>query len=105
MKNLLVLCLLLVNCGQGPAGNSGASGPQGPAGADNSVTVVQFCPGSVPSYPNVFPEVGIVINNQIYAVYSTLGGFLTLLMPGYYASNAVGSACNFTVNADGTISN
>lgn len=68
------------------------------------VAPVQFCPG-VPSYPSTFPEVGFIINGSIYAVYSTNGGFMTLIPPGYYSSDGVGSSCNFTVNADNTITN
>lgn len=79
-----------------------ASGTNGAPGT--VVAPVQFCPGTS-SYPSTFPEVGFLINGTIYAVYSSLDGFLTALPPGYYASNAVGSSCNFTVNVDGTITN
>jgi hypothetical protein len=69
------------------------------------VTVVQFCPASfVPTYPSTFPEVGFVINGQIYAVYSLNNGFLTLLTPGNYSSDGVNASCNFVVNSDGTVS-
>lgn len=84
----------------GPAGrdgNDGATGPQGPAGADGQIaTVVPLCPG-VSSYPGVFVEAALCINNQLYGVYSANGGFLTELPPGNYTSNAIGSACNLTV--------
>ncbi len=117
MKKLL-LCLLLVGCaGQtgspgyngsngvdgapgatGPKGDTGDTGAQGPKGADGTVVItVQFCPGAVATYPSVFPEYGICLNNQIFAVYSANGGFLALIPPGVYSSNAIGSACNFTV--------
>lgn len=94
----VVLALLTNACGpQGPQGATGATGLQGPPGANGTqITVIQFCPGT-PSYPSTFPEVGLCINEQIYAVYSANDGFLTLVTPGYYASNAIGSACNFTV--------
>lgn len=92
---------------QGITGNDGipgVTGPQGPAGADGTqISVVQFCPNDVPTYPTTFPEVGLLINGSIYAVYSTPGAFLTLIPPGLYTSAAVGSSCNFTVNADGTV--
>lgn len=90
---------------QGSQGVPGQSitGPQGPPGAPGTngtdstpVTVVQFCPGT-PSYPSTFPEVGICLAGSIYAVYSANDGFLTLIPPGQYNSNAVGSACTFTV--------
>jgi hypothetical protein len=130
MKKLILCMMLLSACGQGPAGVNGTNGygctvsqvgvsdiaPDGGAlisctNGTSSLLLngtiiqpVQFCPGT-PNYPAVFPEVGFKINNQIYAVYSLNNGFLTLLTPGYYSSNAVGSACNFTVNTDGTITN
>lgn len=58
---------------------------------------IQFCPGVTPSYPTTFPEVGFCINNVLYAVYSANNGFLTVIPTGYYNSNAIGSACSFTV--------
>jgi hypothetical protein len=125
MKKLMIISvLLLAACGpgkngqngvqglpgaQGPAGDTGPqgnTGPQGPAGANGStITVVQFCAGVTPSYPSTFPEIGFLINGSVYAVYSANDGFLTYLPPGVYTSNAVGSACNFTLNADGTVTN
>lgn len=69
------------------------------------LTPIQFCPNVVPTFPTVFPEVGFLISGSIYAVYSANDGFLTVIPPGTYTSNAVGSACNFTVNANGTVSN
>lgn len=100
----------------GPAGATGAigvTGPvgdRGPAGLDGTngsngteITIVQFCPGT-PSYPSTFPEIGFVINGGIYAVYSANDGFMTYLPPGLYQSNAIGSSCTFTINADGSVS-
>jgi len=123
MKKLILLTMLTA-CGdayvpivgpqgpqgsQGPAGEKGDAGAdgqdgqdgqQGPAGADGTViTVVQFCPNHTPNYPSTFPEFGLCIEGQLYAVYSTNGGFLALIPPGTYSSNAVGSACTFTVSA------
>lgn len=85
-------------------GLTGPIGLTGPAGSPGTVvTPIQFCPGT-PSYPSTFPEYGLVIGSNIYAVYSTNGGFLALLPPGEYVSNAVGSSCDFIVNYNGTIS-
>lgn len=82
----------------GPKGDQGDTGPDGRPGADGTlVTLIKFCPTAVASYPLVFPEYGICVNNQIYAVYSANGGFLTVIPPGAYNSNAIGSACNFIV--------
>lgn len=111
MRKLVVLSLLigLAACCQkgdqgviGPVGIPGQEGPvgrQGDAGVPGTaITVIQFCPGVVPTYPTTFPEVGFCIEGQIYAVYSKNDGFLTLIPPGNYNSNAVGSSCNFTVD-------
>lgn len=84
----------------GQPGVDGHAGATGPAGADSTIaTIVQLCPGA-PSYPGVFVEVALCINNELYGVYSANGGFLTKLPPGYYNSNGIGSACNLTVYAD-----
>lgn len=84
----------------GAPGRDGAVGPQGPAGAAGAdgqpARVVELCPGAT-VYPTVFVEVALCINNRLYGVYSSLGGFLTELPPGNYSSNAIGSACNLTV--------
>ena len=94
---------------QGPQGVPGQIGPQGPTGLPGTpgangtiVRTVQFCPGT-PSYPSTFPEVGICLDNNLYAVHSTNGGFLTLITPGRYSSNAVGSRCSFTVFSNCTV--
>jgi hypothetical protein len=101
----LLAVIILVGCGQGPAGQTGSQGAPGlpgdsvtgPAGADGTqITPVQFCIGT-PVYPSTFPETGLCINNQIYAVYSVNDGFLTLIPPGAYSSDGVNSSCNFTV--------
>lgn len=82
---------------QGPTGAPGIAGPQGEPGVDASpVTVVQLCPGTT-VYPNKFVEVAFCIDGQLYGTYSANGGFSTLLPPGVYSSNGVGSSCNFTI--------
>lgn len=107
---LLLILMLITGCspdkgdtgepGQtvvGPVGPPGAPGNDGKDGQDaNPVTMLQLCPGTT-TYPSVFVEYAICLQNQLYAVYSTHGGFLALLPPGAYHSNAVGSSCNFTV--------
>lgn len=94
---------------QGPSGSNGndgddgAIGPTGPVGDTGAsgtlATFVQFCPG-VTAYPSTFVEVGICVNHNLYAVYSANDGFLTLIPPGRYHSNAIGSRCDFTVLTD-----
>lgn len=93
----------------GPSGHTGATGATGHTGATGAagnpgttIQVVKFCP-QTQQYPNVFPELGFIIGGKIYAVFSVNGGYLTELPPGAYNSNAVGSNCNFTVTATGTI--
>lgn len=86
----------------GSQGNPGVVGPQGPTGADGQIAqVIPLCPGT--SNYGTFVEVALLINNKLYAVYSANNGFLTYLAPGNYSSNAIGSACNFTVNANNSI--
>lgn len=89
----------------GATGAAGANGTNGTNGQDATpVTVVQLCPGT-PSYPSTFIEVALCINNRLYAVYSSQGGFLTEITPGRYSSNAIGSRCNFTAHGDCKICN
>lgn len=89
---------------KGDTGNPGDPGETGPAGSDGRIaTVVQLCPG-VTVYPSAFVEVALLINGKLYAVYSVPGAFLTEIPPGRYYSAGIGSACDFTVNADGTVS-
>ncbi len=109
MKRLLIAAVLLLPACRGPEGVQGRSGspgqsivgPQGTAGVNGAdavpVTVVPLCPG-VSNY-GAFVEVGLCLNGQLYGVYSALDGFLTLLAPGTYNSNAIGSACSLEVHA------
>jgi hypothetical protein len=87
-------------------GVPGTNGQNGLDGTDATpVTWVQFCAGTTPSYPSVFPEGGLCIDGNIYAVYSANGGFLTLVPPGEYSSDGVGSSCDFTILASCQIQN
>jgi hypothetical protein len=108
MKKLILSAamLCLMGCGQGPQGVPGTNGSNGTDGTPGTAfTIVQFCPNVVPTYPTTFPEVGFCIQGSLYAVYSANDGFLTEIPPGTYTSNAVGSACNFTVAANCAVSN
>lgn len=85
----------------GPAGANGSNGTNGTNGADASpVTIVPFCPGFTATYPSVFPEYGICLQNQLYGVYSANGGFMALLPPGTYSSNGINASCTFTIGAN-----
>jgi hypothetical protein len=118
------LAMLVVGCGQslhpqivevpvpGPSGAPGISpspipGPQGAAGPKGDpgvnatpTTPIQLCGACHGAYPNVFPESGLCINNQLYGVYSANGGFLSLLPPGTYSSDGINCSCTFTIQAN-----
>lgn len=75
------------------------SGQDGAAGTPGTLTsTVQFCPSYGPTtYPNNFPEYGLCIANQLYAVYWTGSqAFLALVPPGRYSSTST-QACSFQV--------
>lgn len=78
---------------------NGTNGTNGTA-----ISERKFCPG-VTTYPSRFVEVGFVVGGKLYAVYSANGGLLTEIPPGAYNSAAIGSTCNFTVNANLSITN
>lgn len=85
---------------QGSTGPQGISGTPGQNGIDATpVTWVQFCPGTT-TYPSKFVEGGFCIAGNVYAVYSANDGFLTYIPPGVYSSNAINSACTFTLLAN-----
>ena len=76
---------------------NGVQGQPGlPGTPGTKITLVQFC-AETPSYPSTFPEVGLCIDGNLYAVYSIPGSFLALITPGRYQSNGIGSSCSFTV--------
>ncbi len=80
----------------GLVGETGASGSQGLPGT--SVQPIQLCPPSfVPTYPNIFVEYGLCINNEMWGVYSQNGGFMTKLPPGTYSSNGINASCTFVI--------
>ena len=83
----------------GTNGNPGMPGMPG-----TQIKMIQFCPGSA-SYPSTFLEYGMLIGTSVYGVYSANDGFLAYLPPGLYLSNAINSTCDFTINADGSITN
>lgn len=101
MKYLIILCLLTACAGpRGPAGES-IKGEPGPA---DEITVIKLCPGTT-TYPGVFVEVALCLENKLYAVYSANNGFLVELVPGHYSSNAIGSACSLTVKDNCEVTN
>lgn len=92
---------------QGPQGDTGPQGDQGPTGANGSdaasVTMVKLCPGD-PVYPTVFVEYAFCVGGQLYGTYSANGGFTTLLPPGQYTSEGIGSRCDFTISDNCSVS-
>lgn len=86
-------------------GAIGETGAQGVPGQNATpVTEVQFCPG-VTTYPNEFNEVGLCISGNIYAVYSSNGGFLVEIPPGEYSSDGINASCDFTVGLNCEVTN
>lgn len=85
---------------------NGLNGNQGSPGQDATpVSLIRFCPGFTPMYPEVFAEYGICVDSQLYGVYSQNGGFLALLPPGLYKSDGINADCTFTVLANCVIRN
>lgn len=98
---------------QGPVGSQGQQGIQGVAGANGTngsngvngtngangtvIAPIKFC-NNPPTYPSIFPEYGLCIDNVLYGVYSANGGFLAQLPNGSYSSNGINSSCSFTIN-------
>ena len=89
----------LISCTDGSSSLllNGTNGSDGTAGT--LVTAIQFCGSVTGSYPSTFPEIGFCINNNIYAVFSTNGGFLTEVLPGTWSSDGINASCTFTVSA------
>ena len=112
MKRLWICIVLLTACGKPPVdgtngsnGSNGAQGIQGTPG-QNAIpdTAVKFCPSIPDVYPNSFPEYGVCISNNIYAVYwSGSTAFLTKLTPGVYSTTSNEVNCNFTVVSNSCI--
>jgi hypothetical protein len=124
---VVILSLALIGCAkpkdgvngtqgpQGSTGDRGAIGPVGPGGATgnpgidgqngrdgsdaHSVTAVKLCVGTT-VYPSTFVEYAFCLEGQLYATYSANGGFTSVLPPGLYQSNAIGSSCQFEVQAN-----
>lgn len=90
--------------GGSTAGATGAQGPQGKPGA--SVGTIQFCAGQVQSYPTSFPEYGLCIGNELYAVYwDTHNAFLAKITAGTYQATSTGLQCTFTVASNCVVIN
>lgn len=88
----------------GQAGSAGPSGARGLPGLNAApVSVVYLC-SQTPSYPSVFVETALCINNSLYAVYSIPNAFMTYLSPGAYTSTGIGSSCNLTVGENCNVS-
>lgn len=104
----ILLGLVLSSCGTGTTyvveGTPGAQGATGPTGASPDWYPVKLCPGT-PSYPTTFVEYAFCVQGNLFATYSANGGFTTILPPGAYNSNAIGSSCAFTVISGCEISN
>lgn len=102
---LLIFVLPLANgCGmiKGEKGDPGANGKDGTDGTNGAngvdatpVTLVKLCPGDT-VYASSFPEYALCINDELYAIYSSVAA-LVKIPPGTYSSSSAGSSCAFTV--------
>jgi hypothetical protein len=87
-------------------GVNGQNGNNGNNGIDGTViTSIKFCPNIPDTYPSSFPEYGVCMNNQLYAVYwNGSQAFLALLTPGNYSSTSP-QGCSFHVVSGCSITN
>jgi hypothetical protein len=84
-----------LNGQNGIQGIQGPMGPQGPAGINGtSVIPVKFCSASTAQ----FPEYGLKIGNDVFAVFWNNQAFLTKLPVGTYRTTTGNQDCNFTIN-------
>lgn len=84
-----------LNGQNGIQGIQGPMGPQGPAGVNGaSVIPVKFCSASTAQ----FPEYGLKIGNDVFAVFWNNQAFLTKLPVGTYRTTTGNQDCNFTIN-------
>lgn len=97
VKYLIILCLLLTACGKdGRQGTNGSNGVNGQNATP--INMIKFCPNINEVYPNTFPEYGMCIDNNLYAVYwNGNTAFLAKLVAGTYTTTAIGGNCTFTV--------
>lgn len=88
-------------------GAPGSTGANGLNGTNSSlVEPIKFCKNYNTSYPSTFPEYGLQIGTDLFAVYwDGHNSWMALIPPGYYRSTSTSAPCNFTVNSDGTITN
>lgn len=94
-------------CPDGTSTNvyNGTAGAVGPAGTPGTLVVaVEFCPSLGDTvYPSSFPEYGLCIEGNIYAVYwSGTQAFMAEVVPGVYDSTSP-QGCSFTVATDCSI--
>lgn len=88
----------------GPQGIQGQPGNDGTDGISTNVAVVQFCPNQGPTTYGHFPEQGLVVDDQILAVYyDGSNAWLAVIVPGEYRTTSTGLSCNFTVQVGGTV--
>lgn len=88
---------------QGNTGQTGLDGAPGLAGNNGTdatpVTTIQFCPGYTTTYPSTFPEFGLCLSGNVFAVYwDGHNSWLTKVVPGYYASTSTSAPCSFTLS-------
>lgn len=103
MKYLIfIILILLTACGKdGAQGVQGEAGPRGQSGTNGTnVTMIKFCPQFPDTYGSSYPEYGMCVDNNLYAVYFNNAGkisWLTLLTSGNYTTTTSFGNCNFKV--------
>ena len=79
---------------QGLPGIQGPVGPQGPAGVNGTTVVpVKLCSSSTATYP----EYGLKIGNDLFAVFWNGQAFMTKLVTGNYTTTTGSQDCNFSI--------
>lgn len=91
-----------INGTDGLNGTNGTNGSNGTNGTNATpITTVQFCPNYTGTYPSDFPEFGICIAGNTYAVYwDGRNAWLAQVYPGAYSSTSSSAPCNFTMLAN-----
>lgn len=102
--SLILIAFLLAGCGRGPQGLPGERGETGPQGPAAILEVIDPCGDA----PGVVDEILLrLADGSVLCSFSANASGqntrLAILPTGSYVTSD-GSNCNFTVNANGTIS-
>jgi len=102
MKKILIAVLFLIGCNSGNPSYSILPDPVLP----EVNTTVKFCANQTVSYPNSFPEWGLCLQNQLYAVFfDGQNAWWAQIPAGNYRTTSTGLICNFTVKENCVVEN